>query len=340
MKRLFIFTFLAFSALYVSAQENILRADLEARVDYMQEFRGPENYGPRSGFKGRYILLRVDGQISEGFSYSLRQRINKPTTDLNLFDATDWIQVKYNKGPWEIAAGKQVVAIGGYEYDTSPINLFFCSEFWNNLPCFQFGISGAYTFADGKDKMTFQIAESPFRRGSLNTENKALLSYNLMWNGSYDWFSSICSVNMMEYMPGKYINYIALGGLFEFGDFAVQLDLTNRATSLETLGLEDFTAMGDFSWTPVDALKIFVRAIYERNENVAGDLCVSPGTDIIRAGAGIEYFPLKNKKNLRLHLNCCYTDGDSPATNVLRPDQTIIDAGLTWKMNFLNIKRR
>jgi hypothetical protein len=145
---------------------------------------------------------------------------------------------------------------------------------------------------------------------------------------------------MMEYMPGKYINYIALGGLFEFGDFAVQLDLTNRATSLETLGLEDFTAMGDFSWTPVDALKVFVRAIYERNTSVTGDLCVSPGTDLVRAGAGIEFFPLKNNKNLRLHLNCCYTDGDSPQTNVLRPEQTIIDGGITWKMNFLNIKRR
>ena len=340
MKRLFILALMALASISLEAQESILRAELEARVDYMQEFRGSENYGPGSGFKGRYILLRADGQISEGFSYSLRQRINKPTTNLNLFDATDWIQVNYNKGPWEISAGKQVVAIGGYEYDTSPINLFFCSEFWNNLPCFEFGISGAYTFADGKDKMTFQITESPFRRGSLNTADKALLSYNLLWSGSYDWFSSLCSVNMMEYMPGKYINYIALGGLFEFGDLAVQLDLTNRATSLETLGLKDFTAMVDISWMPVDALKVFFRSIYDHNQSVTGDLCVAPGTDLLRAGAGIEYFPIKNNKNLRLHLNCCYTDGKSPDTTVLRPEQTIIDGGITWKINFLNIKRR
>ena len=331
---------MALGSISLEAQESILRAELEARVDYMQEFRGSENYGPGSGFKGRYILLRADGQISEGFSYSLRQRINKPTTNLNLFDATDWIQVNYNKGPWEISAGKQVVAIGGYEYDTSPINLFFCSEFWNNLPCFEFGISGAYTFADGKDKMTFQITESPFRRGSLNTADKALLSYNLLWSGSYDWFNSLCSVNMMEYMPGKYINYIALGGKFKFGDFAVELDWTNRATSAETLLGADFTAMGDISWTPVDAFKVFIRAIYDRNESVAGDLCVAPGTDLLRAGAGIEYFPIKNNKNLRLHLNCCYTDGKSPDTTVLRPEQTIIDGGITWKINFLNIKRR
>ena len=100
MKRLYILAFMALTSISLHAQESILRAELEARVDYMQEFRESENYGPLSGFKGRYILLRVDGQISEGFSYSLRQRINKPTTNLNLFDATDWIQVKYNKGPW------------------------------------------------------------------------------------------------------------------------------------------------------------------------------------------------------------------------------------------------
>ena len=113
MKRLFILTLLTISTLALKAQDAVLRADLEARVDYMQEFRSSENYGPGSGFKGKYIMLRADGQITDHISYSLRQRINKPTNNLSLFDATDWIQVKYTQGPWEVAAGKQVVAIGG-----------------------------------------------------------------------------------------------------------------------------------------------------------------------------------------------------------------------------------
>ena len=73
---------------------------------------------------------------------------------------------------------------------------------------------------------------------------------------------------------------------------------------------------------------------------MAGDFCVAPGTDIVRAGAGIEYYPVKNNKNFRLHLNCCYTDGDSSLTGVLMPGQTIVDAGLTWKPDLLNIKRK
>ena len=38
--------------------------------------------------------------------------------------------------------------------------------------------------------------------------------------------------------------------------------------------------------------------------------------------------------------NYGYTDGMSPASAVLKPRQTIADAGITWHMNMLNIKRR
>ena len=71
-----------------------------------------------------------------------------------------------------------------------------------------------------------------------------------------------------------------------------------------------------------------------------GDLCVTPGTDIYRVGAALEYFPIKTYKDLRMHLNCCHTNGKSPESAVLRPKQTIVDAGITWKVGLLNIKNR
>lgn len=331
---------MVFAAISLKAQDSILQARLEARIDYMQEYIDAETVGSNSGFKGRYLLFRLDGNITDGLTYSFRQRINRPTTNSSLFDATDWLMLTYTKGPWSISGGKQIVAIGGYEYDRSPIDLFFCSEYWNNISCFQFGASCSYAFGEGKDKLTLQISESPFRRGSLNSADDNILAYNLMWNGSHDWFKSIYSLNMVEYMPGKFINYIVLGNEFTFGKFTCELDIMNRATDMKNIALTDYSLIGELAWAPIDALNIFVKASYDRNKGVKEDLCVSYGTDILRVGAGIEYYPLKNSKNLRLHLNCCYTDGESPATNLLRPNQTIIDGGLTWKMNFLNIKRR
>lgn len=324
------------SASSLRAQSEITRAELLTRIDYTQEYVDGDNIGANSGFKGRYIFFRIDGKLAEGLTYSFRQRINKPTTVQALFDATDFLNLTYTKGPWSLSAGKQIIATGGYEYDRAPFDLYFCSEYWYNLACFQFGASGTYTLGKGNDKFTFQISESPFRRGVLNPDNDDIYAYNLMWSGAHDWFKAIYSINVMEYMSGKFINYIALGNRFEFGDLAFELDFVNKATNAKFKLFDDFCLIGDLCWTANDALNVFVKVSYDRNQSVIEDLCVAPGTDALRVGAGIEYFPLKNDRKLRLHLNCCYTDGQSPVENTLRPNQTIVNAGLTWKLDFLN----
>ena len=341
MRFYFISVLLALLPLSAFAQNReLLTLRVEARLDYMQEYVDDFKINDNNGFKGRYLNLRMDGSPVEGLSYSYRQRLNKTIINSSLFDATDWLTLTYKYKNWSVSAGKQVVAIGGYEYDRSPIDLYFCSEYWNNIACYQIGVSGAYTTTDGKDQILFQFCESPFRKNAANTLNEEMFAYNLMWYGNHGFFSSMYSVNLMEYLPGKYINYIVLGNKFTFGRFALELDIMNRAMSGSDFLLNDYSVMGELSWSPIDRLNVFVRATYDRNKTVTGDFCVLPGTDLIRAGAGVEFYPLKNYKNLRLHLNCCYTDGDSPAGTVLRPEQTIVDAGFTWYMNMLNIKSK
>lgn len=341
MKKHFLSVLLALMTFSVYAQNNeLLTLRIEARLDYMQEYVEGNKINNNSGFKGKYLNIRMDGNLTDNFSYSYRQRLNKPNVNATFFDATDWLTLTYKFKNWSVSAGKQVVAIGGYEYDKAPIDLYFCSEYWNNIACYQMGVSGSYTTTAGKDQILFQFCESPFRKNPSNLFNEEMFAYNLMWYGNHGFFSSMYSINFMEYLPGKYINYIALGNRFAFGKFALELDIMNRAMGGSDFLFNDYSIMGELSWKPVDRLNVFVRATYDRNRTVTGDLCVAPGTDLVRAGAGVEFFPLKNYKNLRLHLNCCYTDGDSPSTTVLRPEQTIVDAGLTWYMNLLNIKRK
>ena len=341
MKRLFFTVSAALISLFAAAQEaSLLRLDVEARVDYMQEYISGDKINDASGFKGRYLNIRMDGNITENVSYSYRQRLNKPNKDATFFDATDWITLSYRLGNWSLSGGKQVVGIGGFEYDGAPIDLYFCSEYWNNIACFQYGASVAWDTESRNDRLMFQFCESPFRRNALNIDNDEMFAYNLMWIGSHGIYSSLYSLNFIEYLPGKYINYLTLGNRFDFGAFRLDLDFMNRAVSANDFG-KDFSVMCALKWSPVKSLDVFAKVTHDRNMGEQeGDWCVRPGTDITRIGGGIEYYPIKDSKALRLHLNCCYTYGKATATAALQDKQTIIDAGLTWKMNMLNLKRR
>ncbi|MBQ2400128.1 MAG: porin, partial [Muribaculaceae bacterium] len=202
---------MAASSMMLWAQNDIVDLKIEVRADYQREYNDGHSIEENCGFRGKYLNMAISGNINDHFSYSWRHRFNKMigSNGSSFFDATDWVWLAYNINNFEVSAGKQVVGIGGYEYDRAPIDLYFCSEFWNNVACYQFGVSGAYSFNEGKDKLMFQFCQSPFR-----TINPDMYAYNLMWYGNHGIFSSIYSVNMMEYAPGRFINYISLGNKF------------------------------------------------------------------------------------------------------------------------------
>ena len=238
---------------------------------------------------------------------------------------------------WAVSAGKQVVAIGGYEYDRAPIDLYFCSEYWNNIPCYQFGVNLTYTFNEGKDQLLAQVCESPFR-----LPGKDMYAYNLLWYGSHGWFNTIYSVNMIECMPGEFINYITLGNKFNVGDFSLEFDVMNRAVRNQTFLMKDISLMGELSYSPSQKWNIFAKATYDvSNTDKAGDYCVMSGTEVTRVGAGVEYYPLDGgNKNVRLHAAFSHSFGKNgnPA-GALLDEQSYVTLGLKWKMNLLSFKK-
>ena len=248
----------AFSVSALSAQsgyekENeIFRIGVEARFDYLNQALAGNHDAAGSGFKVRYFNFRMDGQISPKFSYSWRQRFNRANSISEFAQNTDWLNLTYK--PIEnisISAGKQVLMIGGWEYDRAPIELYFCSEFWNNVNCYQLGASVAYTTNKGNDTILFQACQSPYDTTSASVDYYA---YNLYWSGSHGCYTALYSLNFMQYAPGKYDKYIALGNQFKFGDATLQLDLMNRGTTLRDLMFDNFSVMGEFSYLIAEVL--------------------------------------------------------------------------------------
>jgi hypothetical protein len=65
-------------------------------------------------------------------------------------------------------------------------------------------------------------------------------------------------------------------------------------------------------------------------------MSVAPDTEYVRYGGGVEFFPIKGNRNVRLHLNTYYSHGDNPhPSNPIRPNGLITDVGVTWKISLL-----
>lgn len=305
---------------------------LEARGDLQYENIEGHTIDSNTGFRGKQFNLRLNGNINDSWSYVYRQRMGKPNGDASYFDAVDHINLTYTTGAWSFTGGKQTVAVGGYEYDRAPIDFYFGSEYWYNMACYQWGVNAKYNFGnESNDALTLQVVQSSFR-----SVNPSMLSYNLLWTGSYGWLDILHSVNMLEYLPGKFVNFIALGHQFNMGDFKLQLDWMNRA-DVEHFGFNDFSLMADLSWGASEKLNVFAKATYDVNKDNVADLCVLPGTEVTRVGAGVEYFPIKDRQDVRFHAGYCYSWGTNTnlTEGTLWDNHSFVSVGVTWKMSVL-----
>lgn len=333
MKRILLTLALAMFAFAASAQ-SIDRLGIEFRGDWQYDSDVTfftKTRSDISGFAGKFANFRIDGTIADGWSYSFRYRMNKIQAEP--FAATDWATVTYATSAWEFSAGKQVVAIGGYEYDRAPIDIYFASEYWQNIACYQFGASAAYKFGDSYgSKLLAQVCQSPY-----DFDDRGLYAYNLMYMSDH----SLSSVNLLEYTPGKYIGYLTLGAREQFGDVTVEFDVMdrfdfgNKSTS--------FSIMYDVKWSASDQFNIFTHGSYDENLSllndgvVMSDPAVENGVKTWHIGGGVEYFP-KGLKDVRIHAASSYVIGNSnQPVGVLRDGDFMFQVGVTWRINLLDL---
>lgn len=321
-KKLLLLTTFALFVSTLSAQ--LSRLDVEVRGDWQYENLKGETLPATSGFEGKFLNFRMDGSLLEGLTYSIRYRVHKVQSDP--FAATDWATLNYSTDRWEFSAGKQVVAIGGYEYDRAPIDIYFASEYWHQIACYQFGVSAAYKY--GNTKLLGQVCQSPY-----DFANQNLYAYNLMVIND----DTLSSINLLEYAPGKFAGYIALGYREVFGNVSLEWDLMYRNDLNDLRSGDSFSAMLDVNWAMNEKLHVFSHASYDINEGGAEmfEPTVLPGTNIWRIGGGLEYFPT-GKKNVRFHAAAAYTFGNAVPMAALQDGHLLFQAGLTWRVNLLS----
>ena len=317
---------------------NTLR--FESRFDYDHQSFDNDANATLGGFSGKYLNVAMAGNITDKFSYNFRQRILPNTGASSIFDGTDWIYLSYDfSDNFSISGGKQVFQIGGFEYDMPPIDVYYWSNFWNNIICYQMGVSLTYTDDSKNHNITFQFANSNYAKTTLDN----LYAYNLIWFGNFEHLKTIYSVNMVEYKKGSYINYIALGNKMVLDNFSCYVDLMNRATAdQEKFFGDDYTVIAKLDYQLGNSWNIFAKGGYDQNKTQTIDeygnpiyvspdeyidIFVTPGTEYYYYGLGAEYFPLKDNKDIRMHTFLAVKNDGS--------NEYHFNMGLTWRVNFM-----
>ena len=177
------------------------------------------------------------------------------------------------------------------------------------------------------------MCNSPF----INQAMQSIYSYNLMWYGNFGVFKSAYSVNMIEYQPGKFINYIALGNKLQFKGVEMYLDVINRASfEQDKFFGQDITAIYGIGVDIGPKWIVFAKAGYDFNQaqlpnTEAYDQYVTPGKKVDFESIGFEYYPMGDR-NIRLHLCGSHTSVDGIS-------KFQANLGLTWKVNLLNLMK-
>lgn len=324
---------LTMTALSASSQEKAtVNLGMIARIDYQREYQDGTSFDSGCGFRGKNVSVLANGTFGGHFSYKYRQRLYRGHGTESFFNATDHLFLTYTLNDrWSFSAGKQTVLVGGFDYDLAPFDVYFISEYSSSISCYRFAVNAFYGFNGGKDRLTAQFCQSPVPGG----END-LYAYNLMWTGNHGHFSTLWSANLLEYAPGEFVSYLALGTRFTFGKLSFFLDYMNRSLADKVTFFRDFSVIGKLAYSFNGKLSAFAKATYDANDlEDEGDWCVLPGTSVARVGGGLEYYPLGNDR-LRLHAFFCGGFGENGnVSGTVMPGRQTANVGLTWKMNFL-----
>ena len=318
-----------------------------ADFDYFEEEKTST-----SGFDGKYLNFEIKGSFLNDFSYRLRQRFDMA----NKCSKTDIMTLTYQGHKnFSVTAGKMALAVGGWEYDLAPIDVYFASQFWNTFDCYDVGAQVAFHSNDKNHSIIFQVTNSTFYENGYN-KFEGKYAYNLLWYGNMGPFKTSYSFNMMEQEKHHYINYIALGNMFDFEKLDFFIDFMNRGFfHQKDFFLGDFTIIGEVKYAFTDKFTLMAKGGYDKNKHTYldytlkpylpqdFDMTVMPGVEYTFAGLGFESYPYKGNKNIRLHaffaankyMEDIYSDTENTISNSNSTLSFQFNIGLTWRINFV-----
>ena len=318
---------------------NYAELSVVARLDLNPVF-GSE---PEFTLGNSSIYTYFTGSASEHFSWTLQNHwfsgysfLGEDADPFEQFkglgysNTTNFIDMAYvdlSFGGWTFTLGKQCITTDGHEYDADDWDVYtgLATPLWNDLACYQWGGTVAYTTPSEMSTFSLQMTTSPFGERPFGS---GLWSWSAQWIGQYDWFLPTWRFSVLGRegnpygsTPRDYDFLVSLGNAFDFDDWSICLDWSNTAGVGYEHNLVVLDRLTTFEYAPssyglLKGSTFHGRVDYAPSErwNLAlqGNYIYRP-EDVKEwipswwnAGAIAEFFPLRDSDALRLHAYVAY----------------------------------
>ena len=292
-------------------------------------------------FKMNRVRLEFVGQVTDRLSYHFRQSFNKYTNPYSMDNLSS--SIEYANITWQttekfsLVAGKQFVALGGYEAYVNAMRLMEFCDFNNNVAVYQAGLMGVMQFTPSQ-QLIVQLVNN--RSGSDSDlylygrpdgiEAAALpLLATLNWNGLFldDALHFRYSASAGQLAKGKNIYYLTCGNIYEKDPVIAYLDVMysregidsqQRITALQGQGRGmlpvtaqntqylSFIANFDYQFSP--KWNAFVKGAYETAGVYEANGIFKKGRFMTgwQAQACLEWYPFTESKGLKVFAHYLY----------------------------------
>lgn len=285
-----------------------------------------------ASFKLNRVKLEIAGSFSRQFSYHFRQSYNKysnPHSRDNLSSSIEYALVNWTMSDrFTLSAGKQVMALGGYEYYVNSIKVREFSEFNDNISCYQAGVQGAIHFSPTQE-LLLQVVNNrsgetseAFVYGVPEGVEKAKVPVlsTVNWNGLFaDGAVHLrYAASYGQLAEGRNLYYLTAGNIYEKGPVIAYVDLLYSREGLDSKGIlsdlqgsslaapctaqyaEYFTAIANFDYRVHPNWNVYVKGAYERAGIYKANGPFEKGLyrTTWNAQACVEYFPMRNSELL------------------------------------------
>lgn len=300
-----------------------------------------ENNFDDLSFKINRVRLEIQGRLNEHISYHFRQSFNKysnPHSVDNLSSSIEYANITWHASDrFNLVAGKQFVALGGYEAYVNALRVREFCEFNNNVAVYQAGVMGVVQF-NPSQQLILQVVNNRsgsdsdlylFGRPDGIEAAKFPLLATINWNGLFldDALHFRYSASMGQLAKGKNIYYLTCGNIYEKYPFVAYLDVMysregidsqQRITTLQGQGRGmlpvtaqntqylSFIANLDYQFHP--KWNAYIKGAYETAGIYEDNGIFAKGRYLTswNAQACIEWFPFTEDKGFKVFAHYLY----------------------------------